>query len=133
MTWIEGLAKELGLSFQPAKNIRPMTHMEFLGLELDSSAMEAHLPQEKLIYLRIYLQEWQAHKCCTLREVQELAGFLQFGTQVVPHRHTFIRGLIKFSKMFSNKFVLKYIPAYAHSDIHWWSTYACSWNGMQLL
>ena len=68
-----------------------------------------------------------------LKEVQELAGFLQFCAQVVPHGHTFIRGLMNFSKTFSNEFTLKYIPAYVHSDIHWWSMYACYWNSVQLL
>jgi len=68
-----------------------------------------------------------------LREVQELAGFLQFCAQVVPHSHTFIRGLINFSMTFSNKFAIKHIPAYTHFDIHWWSMYACSWNSVQLL
>jgi len=44
VAWSKDLAKELGLYFQPAKTIRPMIFLEFLGLELDSSAMEVHLP-----------------------------------------------------------------------------------------
>jgi len=49
--WIEKTATVLGLSFQPKKTVRPMTHLEFLGLELDSEAMEARLPMAKLDYL----------------------------------------------------------------------------------
>src|SRR5882672_6019657 len=131
--WIEALAEELSLSFQPAKTIQPTTCLEFLGLELDSSAMEARLPQEKLEFLQIYLRNWQARSRCMLKEVQELAGFLQFCAQVVPHGRTFIRGIINFSMKFSNEFTIKHIPAYARLDIHWWSMYAHSWNGMQLL
>src|SRR5882672_10046218 len=46
MSWIENLGTSLGLSFQPAKTIHPTTCIEFLGLELDSEAMEARLPQD---------------------------------------------------------------------------------------
>jgi len=49
--WIEKTATALGLSFQPKKTVRPMTCLEFLGLELDSEAMEARLPMAKLDYL----------------------------------------------------------------------------------
>ena len=97
--WIEDLSKELGLSFQPKKMIKPTTYLEFLRLELDSIAMEVCLPQEKLTYLCNYLVEWQAHKCCILREIQELLVFLQFCMQVIPHGSIFIHGLIDFSMM----------------------------------
>jgi len=49
--WIERLGDKLGLSFQPKKMIQPCTAIKFLGLELDSEAMEACLPAEKLDYL----------------------------------------------------------------------------------
>src|SRR5882724_10247026 len=107
--------------------------LNFLGLELDFSAMEARLPKEKLEFLQSYLQDWQARSRCMLRDVQELAGFLQFFPQVVPHGRTFIRGLINFSMTFSNEFAIKHVPAYAWHDIHWWSMYAHNWNGVQLL
>src|SRR5882672_6768489 len=68
VTWIEALAEELGLSFQPEKTIWPTTCLEFLGLELDSSLMEARLPQEKLEFLQICLRNWQARSHCTLKE-----------------------------------------------------------------
>ena len=34
---------------------------------------------------------------------------------------------------FLNEFAIKHIPAYARSNIHWWSMYMHSWNDMQLL
>ena len=88
--WIESLGKELGWLFQPAKTICPTTSLEFLGLELDSKALEACLPIEKLAYLRGLLDTWVSHKTCMLKELQEIIGFLQFCMQVVPHSRTFI-------------------------------------------
>ena len=49
---IDNTAKVLGLSFQPKKRVRPMTCLEFLGLELDSATMEARLPLDKLACLQ---------------------------------------------------------------------------------
>jgi len=131
--WIEGLAKDLSLSFQPVKTICPTTCLEFLGLELDSLAMEAHLPQDKLSYLQAELRTWSSRKHCTLKQVKELIGFFHFCAQVIPHGHTFIRGIIYFSMTFKCKFALRHIPAYARADIRWWLGYAQSWNGIQVL
>ena len=57
--WVEELMGELGLSFQTKKTVHPMTSLEFLGLELDSSEMEAWLPIDKLNYLREILIYWE--------------------------------------------------------------------------
>jgi len=39
--WIKDMAKDLGLSFQPKKTVRPMICLVFLRLEVNSVAMEA--------------------------------------------------------------------------------------------
>ncbi|KAG5734538.1 Integrase/recombinase xerD like protein [Termitomyces sp. T112] len=43
LNWALDLGSQLGLSFQPSKIVSPDTKIEFLGLELDSIAMEAYL------------------------------------------------------------------------------------------
>src|SRR5882724_3852202 len=50
-----------------------------------------------------------------------------------PHRRTFIRGLINFSMTFRSDFACRHVPTYARSDLHWWSAYVASWNGVQIL
>jgi len=64
--------------------------IEFLGLELNSEAMEACLPADKLDYLQDLLETWESRSMCSLREIQELVGFLQFCIQVIPYAQTFI-------------------------------------------
>jgi hypothetical protein len=80
-----GLGCDLGLVFQDSKTVWPATQIEFLGLELDSVAMEAHLPLDKLEFLRSLLHDWSAKQSACLQEIQELTGFLQFVSQVIPH------------------------------------------------
>jgi len=115
--WIEDTARDLGLSFQPKKTVWPTTCLEFLRLELNSVSVEARLPLKKLLYLRETLLEWETCRCCNLKDLQEIIRYLQFCTQVVPHGHTFIHGLIHFLMMFQSSFSLRYVPAYAHADI----------------
>jgi hypothetical protein len=51
LEWSMALGAQLGLRFQPSKVEGPATCLEFLGIELDSIAMEARLPASKLMFL----------------------------------------------------------------------------------
>ena len=131
--WIEEMATKLGLSFQPKKTVKPTTRLKFLGLELDLNLMEARLPTNKLKYLRETLISWTERRRCSLRELQEIIGYLKFCAQVIPHGHTFIRSLINFSTKFLSEFSMRHVPGYAHADIRWWLSYVQAWNGVQIL
>ncbi|KAF5384159.1 hypothetical protein D9615_003180 [Tricholomella constricta] len=131
--WVTALGNELGLAFQDSKTVHPCTQLEFLGLELDSLAMEARLPSDKLAYLTELLDTWALKKQCTLRELQALTGFLQFASQVIPKSRTFIRRLFDFSCTFTSPFATRHIPKSAMSDIHWWRTFSSHWNGVMLI
>lgn len=100
LTWALALGAQLGLLFQPSKVVGPATTIEFLGLELDSLAMEVRLPRDKLDHLLLQLESWSARVTCTRRELDELTGFMQFTSQVIPLSHAFLRGLYNFSSSF---------------------------------
>ena len=131
--WILALGDQLGLSFQDEKTLRPSTQVEFLGLDLDTIAMEARLPGDKLLYLRNLLFEWLNRRSCSLLDLQQLVGYLQFCSQVIPHSRAFLRRLIDFSSSFSSRYATRHIPAYARAEIRWWHTYAFTWNGIHLI
>ena len=57
LEWAHSLLQSLGLHFQDAKVEGPTTCLEFLGIELDSQTMEAHLPALKLNYLSNLLSQ----------------------------------------------------------------------------
>jgi hypothetical protein len=105
--WVSALGNELGLRFQDSKTVWPSTHLEFLGLELDSIAMEACLPSDKLAYLSELLDTQALKTKCTWHELQELTGFLQFALQVIPKSRTFIRCLFNFSSTFTSPFTIR--------------------------
>ncbi len=128
--WVMGLGRSLGHCFQDAKTVWPSTCVEFLGLELYSVAMEARLPADKLAQL---LASWLPKDCASLREVQELVGFLQFCSQVIPRSRTYIRCLLDFSTKFKSPFQRLRIPNGARSDLRWWSLFCTTWNGVRII
>lgn len=131
--WTIGLGKELGLEFQTSKTIFPTTSLEFLGLELDTDAMEARMPADKLSWMGELLVSWRARRSCRLRELQALIGFLQFAAHVIPHARAFLRRLIEFSTTFQSDFCVRHIPQYARADLQWWLMFHSRWNGIHLI
>jgi hypothetical protein len=131
--WVMGLGRELGLVFQDSKTVWPTTQIEFLGLELDSVAMEARLPPDKLVFLKTLLQHWSVKRFAGLKEVQELAGFLQFVSQVIPCSRSFLRRIIDFSMKFRSPFQKLHVAKGVRADICWWQTFCTPWNGIHLL
>lgn len=131
--WVMALGKDLGLSFQDSKTVWPCTSIEFLGLELDSVSMEARLPTDKLTFLNELLSYWLKKRSASLVEVQELVGFLQFASQVIPRSRSFLRRLIDFSSKFRSQFVRLHLPASARRDLVWWKVFCEPWNGVRIL
>jgi hypothetical protein len=133
LEWSLALGTQLGLRFQPSKIEGPSTKLEFLGLELDSEAMEVRLPSEKLGYLLELLSSWNSMTTCTQPELEELTGFLQFTSQVIPTSRAFLRGLYDFSAGFTSRFSRRHISKAARRDIDWWRRFAADWNGMRFI
>ncbi|PPR00185.1 hypothetical protein CVT26_009053 [Gymnopilus dilepis] len=131
--WTMALGRELGLCFQDSKTVWPSTKLEFLGIELDSITMEARLLPDKLEYLQQLVGLWAEKQKCSLRDLQELTGFLQFASQVVPCARSFLWRLFDFFASFRSQFALRHIPSSARADIAWWSRFSAVWNGVRLL
>ena len=53
---------QMGLPVEPEKDEGPATALPFLGIELDSMAMDIRLPSEKLTRLRKELAGWKARR-----------------------------------------------------------------------
>ena len=133
VAWCQSLGEQLGFSFQHEKTILPCTCLDFLGLEIDTVHMEARLPSQKLDHLRNLLDSALSARTMTLRQLQELTGFLQFASQVIPHSRAFIHRLIDFSMTFSSPFSHRRLPAYAQADVRWWHQFSHAWNGIRLI
>ncbi len=115
------ISEQLGVPLAPDKCEGPSTCITFLGIELDSVALEARLPAEKLERIRKLVSEWLSGKARTRAELDSLTGQLQHAATVVirmydllatvkkPHHHVPIRSGLK-------------------SDLAWWDTFLLTWN-----
>ena len=78
----------------PEKTVGPSTVLCFAGIELDTSAMEARLPNDKLEKCRLILREFLKPKKVSVKEMQSLIGLLNFTCSVVLPGRTFLRRMI---------------------------------------
>jgi hypothetical protein len=115
--WCLALGSALGLTFLLPKVLGPTTCADFLGIELDSVAMHARLTNVKLEILRDTLRDWSLMSHCTLRDLQELTGYLMFCSQVIPFSRAFIRSMHDFSSSFSSGFSRRRLPDLVRRDI----------------
>ena len=85
------LLEQLGFPVAIEKREGPVTTLEFLGLEVDSGAMEIRLPARKLEEIDSLLQQWRGRKVASRQELDSLVGKLAHASQVVQPGKTFLR------------------------------------------
>ena len=111
----------------------PLTTLPFLGIVLDTSRMEARLPEEKLLKLRKEIVDWIGYTNATKREILSLVGSLQHAAKVVRCGRAFV------SRMYVTAAKVRELHFYTRlnvefrSDLCWWHTFLTDWNGLSLL
>ena len=88
------LFTDLDIPLAPGKTFTPSSQLEFAGILLASSLMEAKLPDDKLTRLRLLVSVWQSKTSCRLHDLQSLIGSLHFACKVVAPGHPFLRRMI---------------------------------------
>ena len=125
--------EEVGLPTEPEKGEGPATVIPFLGLELDSAALEIRLPIEKLSRLRAELAKWRGRKACKKRELLLLIGLLSHACKAVRAGRSFLRQLIDLSMMAKQLDHYIRISRDARSDIEWRYHFCLRWNGVSMM
>ena len=109
----------MGLPVQPEKDEGPATSLPFLGIELDSMAMETRLPLEKLAHLRKELTTWKSRKECKKRDLLSLIALLSHACKVVRSGRSFLCRLIDLSMVPKHLEHYVRLNSEARSDIEW--------------
>ena len=97
----------------------------FLGIEIDTSRLEMHLPAEKAKQLKELLKSWEGKKHCQKRELLSLIGKLSHACKVVVAGRLFLRRMIDTTKSARR---LSHNSEF-HSDLQWWLVFLDYWNG----
>ena len=85
---------QLGFEISLNKLVTPCQKLTFLGVEINSVAMTLSLPESKLDDLRSSIDEFRTRKRATKRQLQRLAGKLNWACKVVYGGRTFLRRLL---------------------------------------
>jgi hypothetical protein len=131
---VSALCSELGLPMAASKTEGPTTCLTFLGIEIDTVAMEARLSASKLAELQLLLKNWGGKQHATISELESLTGKLQWVRQVVRPGRFFLRRIIDFTTACRKTSTLHHhLSADLRADIDWWRAFAPNWNGVSLL
>lgn len=130
---MKGSCATTGLPVELEKDEGPATTIGFLGMELDSEALEVRLPQDKLVRLSTTLREWRGRKASTKRELLSLIGILSHACKAVRAGRSFLRRLIDLSTTVRRLDRYVRLNASARSDIEWWHQFCSSWNGVSMM
>ena len=88
------LCSKIGLPLHPEKLEGPSTCLSILGIELDSTTMQARLPAEKRERIIALLGTWSGKRFCRRRELESLIGHLHHACKIAPQGRTFLRRMI---------------------------------------
>ncbi len=123
----------LGLPPEPEKDEALATCLTFLGVEIDTVAMELWLPKDKLERMLSELAGWRGRKACKKRELLSLIGILGHACKVVKAGRTFTRRLIELWTATKKLEHFVRLSREARSDIEWWWQYNVGWKGVSML
>jgi hypothetical protein len=129
----DSLCDDLGLTVKHKKSYSG-TCTDFLGLEIDTAAMEARLPSAKhakaLLLVRTYLRR----RSITLLELQSLIGFLSFAAKVVPLGRPFLRRLYNALSCYSTSpHQHRPVTPQMKEDLRWWLAFLPQWSGVSII
>jgi hypothetical protein len=122
----------------------PTTCLTFLGIELDTVAMEARLSASRLLELQQLIVDWQSRKHATVKEMQSLTGLLNFASACVLPGRVYSRRLINWTKRMLSLRGTDGLPTVGRhtpcaltpavkADLAWWAEFLPSWNGKSIL
>ena len=79
-----------------SETLGPSQVREFMGIELDSTCMEARLPEDKLRRAQDFLNSFSKRRSVRLIELQSLIGTLQLACKAVVPGRTFLQRILGF-------------------------------------
>jgi hypothetical protein len=82
----------VGVPIKEENTVYAQTTMTFLGIELDTIAMEARLPLDNVLKIKNCLSEMRVRRKVTLRELQSLIGLLNLPVVSFSHVELFCVG-----------------------------------------
>lgn len=119
----------LGIPIAPAKVEGPCTTIEFLGITLDSTLLEARLSPEKIEALIEKLTHFIHRQKVSKQELLSIIGSLSFACKVVTPGRSFLSRLITLSCTVRENHFKVYLNKHVKEDMRLWIEFLKGWNG----
>ena len=133
MNVLIALLRKLGFQINWKKVVDPSTRIIFLGIEIDSIAMCLRLPEDKLTQVRQELFTFLNRKRASKKQLQSLAGKLNFCASVVYGGRVFSRRIIDTINLLKEGRHKIKLSTSIKSDILWWHNFMASFYGRSML
>ena len=127
------LCEELNIPLNHDKTVQPTTCAILHGIEVCTETMTARLPEDKLVKAKDLVHNLCFQKKCTLKEMQEALGFLNFACRVIKPGRPFLRRLFDLTRgVWKPKHRIR-ITKGARKDLRAWSMFLSHYNGTTIL
>ena len=127
------LCERINAPIKSSKIEGPATSITFLGIHLDTIAMEASITLECKEALLAELNQLYWRRRCKKRELLSLIGKLSFACKVVPSGRIFLRRLIDISTSVEKLHHHLPLTQEAKLDMKWWLDFLPQWSGKSLI
>ncbi len=128
-----GLLRELGFQISWNKVVDPCQVITFLGVELDSVCMTMRLPEVKLREFHRDIVDFACKTRASKKQLQSLAGKLNWACQVVRGGRTFLRRVLDDLGALKQSSHKRILSAEFYADLAWWKAYLGTFNGVHML
>ena len=125
--------EELGFTVNPEKVTKLATTTNFLGIDIDSVAMEVQINQTHLSETISLLEDITGCQLATKWSILSLIGKLNFVHHVCRPGRAFLHCMIETSTKTQHLHHRIKLNQEFHRDIDWWLHYLPTWNGVSLL
>ena len=122
----------MGFTIETKKNIEG-TLVDFLGLEIDTMAMEARLPMDKHHRAFEMVSQLIEEQSVSFYKLEKLLGFLSFCCAVVPLGRPFLRQVFNLLNRKSHHLAHVRITKAAKRDLEWWKIFLINWHGIAVI
>ena len=122
----------MGFAIEPKKN-QEGTVVDFLGLEIDTMAMEARLPPDKHRRALEMVTMMVEKRSIPSYQLEKLLGFLSFCCAVLPLGRPFLRQVFNLLNRKSHHLAHVRITRAAKRDLLWWRIFLTNWHGVAVI
>ena len=123
---------ELGLNEKLSKHVPPTERIIFLGIQLDSQRLSASLSSQRVRNVQQALNDFTGRKKASKRELQSLAGTLNFAAKVVRGGRLWLRGIINLTKGLKRSNHHVSLNKHFYEDIEAWKHLLNHFNGISM-